>query len=134
MDTDTLVEKRIDDGRKLVDELAQSGFKATAAFWLKASDDGKWNFYLVSPVVDAGGLGKAYRLLHPLVRARPQPIWIDPLEIKLIGPSNPSAREVLSIHSRIRGPHVSPLSWGGTKLGNMSIEGAYLYPLPATTP
>jgi len=106
----------------------------TAAFWLKASEDGKWSFYLVSPVVDAAGLAKAYRLLHPLVRARPRPFWIDPLEIKLTGPSNPIARDVLGIHGRVRGPHGSPLPWGGTKLGNRSIEGAYLYPLPAATP
>jgi len=116
-----LVEKLIDDGRKLVDELAQRGFEVTAAFWLKASEDGKWYFYIVSPVVDVGGLAKAYKLLHPLVRARPQPISIDPLEIKLIGPSNPIARDVLSIHGRVGSQHVSPIPWGGKKLGNMSI-------------
>ena len=134
MDTDTLVKDLIDDGRKLVEELPQHGFEVTAAFWLKASEDGKWAFYIVSPVVEAEGLVKAYRQLHPLVRKMPQPFWIDPLEIKLIGPTNSIAQDVLAIHRRVPGPRVSPIRWGGTKLGNMSIEGAYLYPLPVPSP
>ena len=113
MDTDTLVENLIDDGQKLVAELPQHGLEVVAAFWLKPSVDGKWYFYVVSPVVDAEGLIKAYRRLHPLVRARPQPSWIDPLKIKLIGPSNPIARGMLAIPGRAPGPRVGPLRWGG---------------------
>jgi hypothetical protein len=131
MDTDTLVEDLVDDGQKLVEELPQRGFEVMAAFWLKASEDDKWYFYIVSPVVDTEGLAQAYRRLHPLVRAMPQPFWIDPLEIKLIGPSNPIAQDVLAIHSRAPGLRASPIRWGGKKLGNVSIEGAYLYPRPA---
>jgi hypothetical protein len=134
MDTNTLVENLIDDGRKLVEELPQHGFEVSAAFWLKASEDGKWYFYIVSPVVEAEGLVKAYRRLHPLVRKMPQPFWIDPLEIKLIGPTHPIAQDVLAILSRAPGPRVSPIRWGGQKLGNVSVEGAYLYPLPAAAP
>jgi hypothetical protein len=134
VDTEILVENLIEDGQKLVEELPQRGFEVTAAFWLKASEDGKWYFYIISPLVDAEGLAKAYRQLHPLVRAMPSPFWIDPLEIKLIGPDNPMARDVLAIYSRASGPRVSPIRWGGKKLGNVSIEGAYLYPLPAATP
>jgi hypothetical protein len=134
MDTDTLVENRLNDGRKLVEELPQRGFEVTAAFWLKTSENGKWYFYIVSPAVEAEGLTTAYRQLHPLVQAMAQPFTIDPLEIKLIGPNNPIARDVIAIHGRAPGPRVSPIRWGGTKLGNVSIEEAYLYPLPVTTP
>ena len=134
MDTDTLVENLIDDGLKLVEELPRRGFEVTAAFWLKASEDGKWYFYIVSPVVDTEGLARAYRRLHELVRAMSQPFWIDPLEIRLIGPANPIAQDVLAALSRAAGPRPCPIRWGGNRLGNVSIEGAYLYPLPATTP
>ena len=106
----------------------------TAAFWLKASEDGKWRFYIVSPVVDSEGIFQAYSRLLPLVRAMPQPFWIDPLKITLISPSNPIGQDVTAISGRVRGPHVSPIRWGGKSLGNVSIEGAYLYPVPATTP
>jgi hypothetical protein len=134
MDTDTLVENLIDDGQKLVAELPQHGLEVAAAFWLKPSEDGKWYFYIVSPVVDTDGIAAAYRRLHPLVRARPQPFWIDPLEIKLIGPSNPIARDVLAIYGRAPASGVSPIRWGGKMLGNVSVEEAYLYRVPATIP
>ena len=41
MDTDTLVDNRIEDGQKLVEELPASGFPVTATFWIKATEDGK---------------------------------------------------------------------------------------------
>lgn len=132
MDTESLVENLIKDGQRLLEYLPQNGLPVTAAFWLKASADDRWSFYLVSPVVDAEGLPKAYRRLHTLIRQMPGSVGIDPLEIKLIGPENAIAKDVLAIHSRVPGPRVAPLRWGGRSLGNISIEGAYLYPLPAT--
>jgi len=83
--------------------------------------------------VDSEGLAQAYRRLHPLVRALPPSCGIDPLAIRLIGPTNPIAKDVLAIHSRAPGLRVCPSRWGGTRLGNLNIEGVYLYPLPATT-
>jgi hypothetical protein len=134
MDTDTLVENVIDDGQRLVEDFLLHGFEVAAAFWLKASEDGKWYFYVVSPVVDAEGIAKAYRLLHSVVRAMTYATKIDPLKIKLIGANNPIAKDVMAIHGRAPGPGGSPVRWGGKQLGNVTIDEAYLYPLPATTP
>src|SRR5947209_3032757 len=134
MDTNTLVEKMIDDGQKLVEELPQRGFEVTAAFWIKVNEDEQWYFYIVSPAVDTEGPAQAYGRLHTLIRQMPQPFWIDPLEVKLIEPDDPIARDVLAIHGRSPGARVSPIRWGGKKLGNVNIEGALLYPLPAPIP
>lgn len=134
MDTDTLVENVIQDGRKIVDELPLRGFEIATALWLRASEDGKWYFYIVSPSVDTEGLAKAYRELHRLIRAMPQPLSIDLLGIKLIGPNDPIARDVLAIQSGPAMSRASTVRWGGKKLGNVSIEEAYLYPRPVTTP
>src|SRR5438067_2222475 len=131
MDSETLVERMTDDGKKLVEELPRRGFEVTAAFWLQTSEDGKWYFYIVSPKVDTEGLVHAYRLLQSIVRAMPQPFWIDPLEIKLIAPSNQIALDVLAILGRVAGPSICPIRWRGRQLGNLSIEEAYLYTLPA---
>jgi hypothetical protein len=131
VDTTTLVDELIEDGRKIVEQLPQDGFEVTAAFWLKAAEDGQWYFYIVSPVAESERLSDAYRRLHTLVRRMPQPLRIDPLEVKLIGPSNPIAKDVLAIHNRASGAKVSPIRWGGKQLGNVSVEEAYLYPLPA---
>jgi len=132
MDWETLVDDMIDDGQKLQERLREKGFVFDAAAWLKPSEDGRWLFYVISPLVRSEGRSKAYRLLHPLVRQMPQPFWIDPLEIKLIDPDNPIAKDLLAIQHRAPGPHVSPMRWGGTRIGNMSLEGAYLYSLPST--
>jgi hypothetical protein len=134
MDTSTLVEKLLDDGKTLIEMLPQKGFPVTAAFWVKPAENGEWLFYIASPVVEEqGGLSGAYRKLHPLIRQMPQPFWIDPLEVKLIGPNNPVAKDVLNIHHRSPGPAVCPIRWAGTKLGNITVEGVYLYPIDAST-
>jgi hypothetical protein len=134
MDPNTLVENLLEDGWRLVEELAQRGFEVIAACWLQTSDDGKWSFYIVSPVVEAEGSIQAYRKLHPLLYSTPQPFAIQPLKIKLIGPSDPIARDVLAALARAGGPQRGPIRWRGTWLGNLSIEGAYLYLPPVTHP
>jgi hypothetical protein len=131
MVTDTLVEQLINDGQKLVERLPQNGFEVTTVLWLKSTYNGRWYFYIISPVVENEGILQAYGRLHPLIRQMPQPFWIDPLEVKLIGPSDPLAKDVLAIHRHAPAPLVYPRPWGGIRLGSVSIEGAYLYPLAA---
>jgi hypothetical protein len=130
----SLGENLFDDGQKLVEELPRQGFEVTAAFWIKAAEDDQWYFYTVSPAVENEGLAQAYRRLHTLIRQMPPPFWIDPLEVKLIGPDDPIARDVLAVLGRAPGPKGSPIRWGGKRLGNVNLEGAYLYPSPVPTP
>jgi hypothetical protein len=130
----TLVEKMLEDGGKVVEKLLEFGFDLTSAFWLQTSEDGKWRFYIVSALVESEGPIKAYKRLHPLVHALPDDSSVDPLQIKLIGPTNPMARDVLAIQRQSRNANGSPMRWGGTRLGEMSIDDAYLYPLPFTAP
>jgi hypothetical protein len=132
VDTTTLVSDLIEDGRRIIEQLPQRGFEVTAAFWLKKAEDGEWRFYVVSPVAEPGRLNHAYAQLFTLIRQMPEPHWIDPLEVRLLRPSHPLAQDVLAIYSRTPGPKASPIRWGGNVLGNVSVDGAYLYPLPAT--
>jgi hypothetical protein len=131
VDTNILVNDLIEEGRRIVDQLPQDGFAVTAAFWLKAAEDGEWYFYIVSPVAEPERLSGAYGRLHTLIRQMPQTLWIDPLEVKLIAPSNPIAKDVLAIHKSALGPKGRPVRWSGNQLGNVRVEEAYLYPLPA---
>jgi len=134
MDTITLGTERIDDADRLIKQLPQAELEAMAAFWLKSTENDKWYFYLVSPVAETTALPQAYGRLHTLIRQMPPPFSIDPLEVRLIGPTNPIARDVLDILRRIPGPQPCPIRWGGIRLGNVSIDGAYLYPLPTPAP
>ena len=130
MDTDALVMNRVDEGGKIVDHLREGGFEVAAAFWLKASWDGKWRFYIASPIVDKEGSTQAYRQLHPFVQTMPRQ-WIGPLQIRLIETANPIAKDVLAILRSPNGARTGPFPWGGSWLGTLSIDGAFLYPLPA---
>jgi hypothetical protein len=130
MDTATLVRDLIDDGQKLLERLPQEGFEVTAGFWLRPGEDGAWLFYIASPTVERDGISAAYGWLHTIIRGMPQPFGIDPLEVKLIGETNPITKDVLAIHGRDGGPKVCPIKWGGNRLGRVNVEGAYLYPLP----
>ncbi len=104
MDTATLVRELFDDGQKLLERLTQEGFEVTAGFWLRPVEDGGWLFYIASPTVERDGLSPAYQRLHTIIRGMPQPFWIDPLEVKLIGETNPITKDVLAIHSRAASP------------------------------
>ena len=56
MDQGTLVENRIDEGQRFIDQLVVSGLDVTAAAWVKPTEDGDWRLYVVSKVVDERGL------------------------------------------------------------------------------
>jgi hypothetical protein len=129
MDTNTLVSEMIDDGKRILEQLAQGGFEVTAALWLKKAKNSQWYFYIASPLADDGA-AVGYGRLNPLVQQVPD-LWIDPIEIRLIGATDPITQEVLAIHSRAPGPKPAPIRWRGNRLGKLDVEAAYLYPLPA---
>jgi hypothetical protein len=120
----------IEDGQRIIEQLSHDGFEVTTAFWLKKAENGRWYFYVVSPVIEKEGSFVGYQQLQLSIR-RLGSKWIDPLEARLIGPKNPIARDVLAVHQHAPGAKASPMWWGGTQLGNVSVEDAYLYPLPA---
>jgi hypothetical protein len=63
---------------------------------LKTDEDSKWYFYVVSP--DAGsGVRDAYRKIHTVMRAMPQPLWVGFFDVKAIAPSDPLAEAVLAL-------------------------------------
>jgi len=134
MDQGTLVEMQIDQGKRLIDRLAEEGVAVTAAGWLRESESGQWFMYLVTPLVGEDGATKAaYRRILGVIREMPPPFWIDPLEIKAVGPTDPLARGIVAVSRRGSGPRAHPLRWAGARLGDVNSEGAYLYPLPAGT-
>jgi hypothetical protein len=131
MDQATLVEGQLQDGEKLLARLAQEGFPVTAACWVHEGESGQWFLYIASPVVDVEGSMKAYRRALPLVLQMPQPFVIHPLEVKIIGTADALAKDVAA--ARDRCPGKSPGWFRGDRLGNVSIDGAYIYPPPVLT-
>jgi len=118
---------QINDGAKIVEKLREGGFDVAAAWWMKTSEEGQWFLYIASKQVDELGIAAAYRKVSSLMRTLGQ-LWVDRFEVKLVAPENPITQDVLAILGRFRDRLGT--RYGGGKLGNVSIDGAFLYPLP----
>ena len=55
MDQGPLVSEQIEDGKRLLQRLAEDGATITAACWLKESESGRWYLYVASSLVGKGG-------------------------------------------------------------------------------
>ena len=88
------MKEQIDFGEKLIESLPKGGFDVMAAFWLEEAEIDRWDFYIVSTVVD-GDYSHSYGRLRPLMRQMPRPYWIDPLDVRLLGTSDPLAKIII---------------------------------------
>ncbi len=126
MDTHTLVENRIGDGRKLINLLTEKGFPLTAAGWAKTSEEGDWYLYIATRTVDDKGLADAYREVYGAL-ATISGTCIAVSDIKLVGEHNPITRDILAIRDRF--PARNPTIWSGVRLGSVAVDEVYVYPL-----
>jgi hypothetical protein len=139
MDKDTVVSQLTDDGKRLMDALAKEGFDVQVALWAEPTDEGKWFLYLASQMVDDKGPAAAYRLVHGVLRKMSN-VLIDPFEIRVVGLKDSLTEAVLAeIKPKVpNSPYAvrnPPLYQGmtyfkGITLGGVSMDEAYIYPLP----
>jgi hypothetical protein len=127
MDQALLVERQIDEGQEFIDLLISDGFDVSAAAWVKPSEEDRWVLYLVSKVVDDHGLSAAYRAVHPVL-SKLHTLWISLADLKLVGPTNPVAADIMEINRKY--PGRNPTRSRRPQLGGMSIDEAYVYPTP----
>src|SRR5713226_7113031 len=125
MDQISLVDRRIDDGQRLVQRLVQDNFDVTVAFWLKTSEEDWWHLYIASKVVDERGPAEAYRALLASLQQLPG-TTVSLTDVKLIGVSNPITTDVLKIQHRYSGR--APIRFGGGYFGGITVEEALIYP------
>ena len=128
MDTDTLVEDRIDDGLRLIRRLAAERFDVSVVCWIRTSEEGNWFLYIASNAVDEKGLAAAYRDVNRVIGSVPGELKS---KVKLVGLENPVAKDVLRIRESYADKSL-PIRYSGTPLGDVAIEEAYIYPLQAT--
>lgn len=96
----------------------------TVSGWTKTSEDGDWYLYIASKDVDDRGLSGAYRTIYTSVTANPK-FGIDPFEVKLIGPQDPIAKDLLDIRG-VGGARTTTRS-RRPKLGHVSVEETWVY-------
>ena len=134
MDQGTLVSEQIADGRRLLQRLAEENVAVTAAGWVKESESGHWYLYIATSLVTDGvATREAYGRIYAVMRQMPPPFWVEPSEVKAIAPSSPRAEAMAYLHTRY--PGRDPIRYDGYRLGDVSVEGAYIYPpVPAPVP
>ena len=120
--TTGLTDTDIEFGRKLWHELsASSVFPIAGMLWLL---DSEWHLLIASPVVDELGPRDAYRKLAASVRLAPDD---HPrlLRVQLTSPKNPLYEALRSVFGKAASVEGARL--GGSQVGGMYIEDAYLY-------
>jgi hypothetical protein len=125
MDTESLVNSRIEDGQRLIAELKHAGFDTEVAFWVKSSEEGLWFLYLGTNTLSVKTLPDAYRAVYSCLQKIPSTL-ISISEVKIIQTGNPVAADAIAIRDRY--PAKTPTRYAGDRLGNLSIDEAYIYP------
>lgn len=124
-----LFQMHIDDGKRLLDVLAAEGIPVTAAAWVKEADGRCWHLYLVTPLVTIrGGKKAAHVRLNEVIDGMGDewPYWSA---IHVFNPKSHTAAAIAEIQRH--GPEHRPVTYGfdGGQLGNIEVEGVYIYPV-----
>ena len=127
MDTITLANELIDDGRRLVDRLDEEGIPTIIACWVKPVEQDRWSLYIATPLVDETGAAKAYREVYRVLRSLGTSSVTDS-DINLVGRNDAITGDVLEIKKRLRGK--LPTRSTRPQLGNLAVEETYIYPVP----
>jgi hypothetical protein len=87
-----LIQTEINDGQMLLDRLAEAGI-AVGAGWVMESDAWQW---FVSRDSLVGRDGERGRLTGRFLRfsPMPQPLAIDPFQLKVVGPTEPVGKAI----------------------------------------
>ncbi len=125
MDTITLVDELIDDGRRLIDRLVQENIPVIMASWVKPVEEDRWSLYIATPLLDEKGATRAYREVYRVLRSLGNP-WVTDSDISLVGQDDPITRDVLAIKRRF--PGRLPTRSRRPQLGNLAVEETYVYP------
>ena len=126
MDTITLVDNLIDDGRRLIDRLGQENIPLIMACWVKPVEEDRWSFYLGTSLLDQKGAARAYREVYRVLRTLRNP-WVTDSDIRLVGEGDPITKEILDIKKRF--PVRLPTRSRRPQLGNLAVEETYVYPV-----
>lgn len=126
MADEILVDKKLEDGEKLIRALRAKNFDVSAAFWMQI-DDGFWHLYIASKNFETetpGSFSSWDTILATLGQLGHSSI--DRTDLTLITTNSPAASEVIELQSRF------PLNLYSRqqlrKLGGLRFAEAHIYP------
>jgi hypothetical protein len=126
MDKSPLVSEQINAEEGLIRELDKR-IPLQAAFWLRERESDQWYLYLASDQINDSNFDRAYGEVMRIVLPR-QSLWLDPFQVKVVGLDAPVARAVVDVMRTY--PGGMPTRYHGRQLGGLSVDEAYIYPLP----
>src|SRR5277367_1727242 len=100
MDTELLVEDKIEEGVMLVRQLIRDQLGVSVAFWVKITEDGLWYLYIASPSINPKKPHEADRVVYAALDKIPQRS-IMPLQVRLIINTDPIARDAIVLRDRL---------------------------------
>jgi hypothetical protein len=115
----------IDEGRRFLELLSESGIRVQAALWQWSEPSDEWQFLIVTPSVEELGLKGTYRRLNEILstaeKAKNRPA-VDLLNVSLM---TPEARFYKSLRRELRSVHDRQMS--KRPVGDHIIEKGYIY-------
>lgn len=124
MGENPLVNEQIDAGADFVRDF-NDYVSVSVACWVVPAESDDMFLYIASDDIDDTNFDVAYgEVLRRLSGKTSQ--WLDPFQIKLVNSSDPIAHDAVEIRDR----YAAPLGtrYGGSSIGGMSIDRAYIYP------
>jgi hypothetical protein len=152
MDTPILVDKDIQDGKKLVKALDKSilsvltgssagkgvegmdksMFDVVGALWFYFADFGEWRLLLVSPLTDVIGPSCFYALIQFVLKDMPRNFGISLSRISVLSPKDNLIRLLRTVIHTDRG--ISTIRFTRSTIDGVFIEDALIYRLVEDQP
>jgi hypothetical protein len=121
-----LLPEVIEEGRRLVKAVRDSGVEITAAFWLYETEPEKWRLVLVSPTYDREGPREGYSQLSSVFDSMAPPIRFELTNVSFLRRGD---RRRKDLHRYLKtNTRDSDTLIEGASLGGQYVEAIYLYP------
>lgn len=128
MDTEILVEKDVDVGRRVIEALDDSRVPVSAGFWLRDGESNRWRLVIATHLATSKGPQKAYKAVQTALRrhklSEDIPLW----RISLVGPKHPLV-SVLSSVFVSKGMELGNVRLDRCAIKGVPVEGAHIYRL-----
>jgi hypothetical protein len=122
---EALVDRDIDEGRRLIQALDQAGFPLVAALWRFLALEGVWRRLIASPKVREAGPRAAYAAIQDVLRQ--SPIGLPLHRISAVGPDEPMVTELRIFAGTDPAPFIGSTYLQKAVIGDTYVEGAYIY-------
>ena len=125
MDTEILVDQRVDGGRALLTQLGRDGIAVSVAFWVCTREELLWFFYIASDSFNRESIGQAYGAVNvSLNKISENRVTLS--ELRLVHPTSDIAVAAMALRKRPPGRPAIKLQ--RTRLGDVDIEEGFIYP------